>query len=554
MNQDRRNGSQNGYSSQNQGYSYPQGGYPGATGAYGTSYIPQTPSYYQQPGGQEGPAQGYGAQGAGTQGYAAAGYPPAGGSPSGYPGGAGYATAGQGYPVPGQGGQGYPAPGQGMTGYTAGAQGYPGGAGYATAGQGYPVPGQGGQGYPAPGQGVTGYAAGGQGYPAPGQGVTGYAAVGQGYPAQGYATGYPQAAGQPQMPYPQAGNASGRGQMPINGGGYVPQQVPVRKRPFVVNDTMLIIAGAVLILLLAAGLVLKIDVLKWIFLVLGAGLIAFLWVRPVTAKNRRLCFTIVFAALAVVAVISLLGLGGSGGVDRQNLPGGGAAAAGAAGSAGASGGGAGATVVTERPAAAVTSTPEPDLGEAVTERLYQFFHYWSANQTDEMLTLCSPSWQSKTDNPKADLFGLLANRTPLDYTFESISGTNDDQSRTVTLNTLMDRNNGKDPSRYRLNVIMVRDNDLWYVDPQSLQTYEAADTPDPNVTATPAPTPELQADASTVLYYNPDGGTKYHLDPNCKSTHQKYLPFKGHFTYGEINQSEYVKLSPCNVCGAPLRP
>ena len=80
------------------------------------------------------------------------------------------------------------------------------------------------------------------------------------------------------------------------------------------------------------------------------------------------------------------------------------------------------------------------------------------------------------------------------------------------------------------------------------------DTPDPALAATATPSPEPAANASTVLYYNPDGGTKYHLDQNCKSTHAKYLPMKGHFTYGEINDAKYVKLTPCNVCAAPLRP
>ena len=71
--------------------------------------------------------------------------------------------------------------------------------------------------------------------------------------------------------------------------------------------------------------------------------------------------------------------------------------------------------------------------------------------------------------------------------------------------------------------------------------------------ATATPTVEPQADANMVLYYNPDGGTKYHKDQNCKSTHAKYLPMKGHFTYAEVNDEKYAKLSPCNVCGAPLR-
>ena len=102
---------------------------------------------------------------------------------------------------------------------------------------------------------------------------------------------------------------------------------------------------------------------------------------------------------------------------------------------------------------------------------------------------------------------------------------------------------------------MVRgDDNQWYVDPQSLKTYETAETQDPATIATPTPTATPPTSASTVLYYNPDGGTKYHLDQNCKSTHAKYLPLKGHFKYSEINDKKYKDLEPCNVCAAPLRP
>jgi hypothetical protein len=118
----------------------------------------------------------------------------------------------------------------------------------------------------------------------------------------------------------------------------------------------------------------------------------------------------------------------------------------------------------------------------------------------------------------------------------------------------MDRNNGMDPVKYRLSVLMVKESGDWYVDPQSLKTYDEAETPDPALEATATPSPEPLVNGSTILYYNPDGGTKYHLDPNCKSTHAKFLPFKGHFTYAEVNDDKYKNLSPCNVCAAPLRP
>ncbi len=145
----------------------------------------------------------------------------------------------------------------------------------------------------------------------------------------------------------------------------------------------------------------------------------------------------------------------------------------------------------------------------------------------------------------------MANRTPTDYSVEKITGTDEDMSRTVTVVSSMDRNNGKPVSKYRLTVIMIREGDEWYVDPNSLKTYESAETTEPVSTTTPTAQPE--ANANTVLYYNPEGGTKYHLDQNCVSTHAKYLPMKGHFTYDQVNDSKYASLSPCNVCAAPLR-
>ena len=78
----------------------------------------------------------------------------------------------------------------------------------------------------------------------------------QPYNAQGYTTqGY-----QP-VGYNQGYNAYGQmgrgqqipvnttqetgGQMPLNGGGYVPQPVPVRRKPFVMSDADLLVLGAI---------------------------------------------------------------------------------------------------------------------------------------------------------------------------------------------------------------------------------------------------------------------------------------------------------------------
>ena len=66
-------------------------------------------------------------------------------------------------------------------------------------------------------------------------------------------------------------------------------------------------------------------------------------------------------------------------------------------------------------------------------------------------------------------------------------------------------------------------------------------------------TSEMHTDGDTVLYYNPDGGSRYHVDMNCPSTNPRYLPFSGQFTYAEVNDEAYILLMPCNVCDAPLR-
>lgn len=380
-----------------------------------------------------------------------------------------------------------------------------------------------------------------QGYTSPGYQSTGY--------SQGY-NGYTQMGRSPQMnTQPDMG-----GQMPLNGGGYVPQPVPVRKQPFVLTDAYLLILSAVLLGLFALGMFVPgLAILKWVFLILAAATTALMWIKPMTDNNKRLCYTIVFGLLALVTVIGFVTAGSGSrqtdvtqtGTDPTNTALSGQVDPG-------SPEGIPAQDISATPT--VTNTPEPNADYEVIERLRTFFSYWASNRQDDMLTLCSPTWASKEENPKTALFGLLQNRTPKNYAEESISGTSNDLSRTVTVVTTMDRNNGKDPVKYRMSIIMDKENDgLWYVNPKSLQTYENAETPDPSITDTPAPTDTPAVYSNTPLYYNPSGGEYYHLDQNCKRIAEKFLPLQGHFTYGELNDEKYKKLKPCAICGAPSR-
>ena len=54
-------------------------------------------------------------------------------------------------------------------------------------------------------------------------------------------------------------------------------------------------------------------------------------------------------------------------------------------------------------------------------------------------------------------------------------------------------------------------------------------------------------DDDTPLYYNPNGGSMYHSVADCASVKKKFLPLT-QFTYGELDESPYSKLTICPYC------
>jgi len=507
-----------------QGNSYAYGSSQGnMNGAYGQStYQTNYSGYGQATGGYTG-AQGMNYTSGTVQGYGAAGY-----NQSGY--------NQTGYNQTGYNQNAYNAAGYNQTGYAQG---------------GYNQTGYNQNAYNPAGYNQNAYAQGGNPYGA-GQTAGGFNMPQGGYSQTGYNNAYAQMGRNQQAPQ------STQGQIPLNGGGYVPPPTQVKRQPFQFKPWMLIAIGALLLVMFVLGMVLGSAALKWIFIAVAIGSIAFFWVKPLVEENHRLCYSIVFGLLSLVALLSATGVMAAR-TDSTTTD---TTTAVVAASSGTSSSGSSTVVdpetgesisaladveTTEEP----TATPADD--SATTDRVELFFRYWASNMQDEMLTLCAPSWQSSVENAKTALFGILANRIPLDCTIEKVTGTSEDSSRTVTVTSTIDRNNGKDPVKYRLSVLMLKEGGEWYVDPQSLKTYESTETT-AAVEETATPTPANEVDANTVLYYNPDGGTKYHLDQNCKSTHEKYLPLKGHFLYSQINDDEYKDLSRCNVCGAPLRP
>ncbi len=58
---------------------------------------------------------------------------------------------------------------------------------------------------------------------------------------------------------------------------------------------------------------------------------------------------------------------------------------------------------------------------------------------------------------------------------------------------------------------------------------------------------------NTPMYYNPDGGEKYHADQYCPSVRSAYLPLT-ETTYGALRAYPFTNLRACGSCNAPDRP
>lgn len=345
---------------------------------------------------------------------------------------------------------------------------------------------------------------------------------------------------------------------PQQAGGYQ-QQRQQPKAGLKPETLVMIVLCGVLPVLFVLGLVLPgMPVLKWVFVALAVLSVAVLWLKPLVAPNVRLTFSGVYGALAIVALVSALTSAPADPVNQnqgsQQPHAGGQVAAQQMNASTQPQGDSLGQWTTDVPA----STPAPASNEnasAAIQQLESFFYFWSVNNQDNMIGLCAPSWQKSVEEPKKSLFAILQNRIPLEYTVEKISGTDNDVARTVSVVANIDKRNGRDPEKYRFQVIMLKENETWYVDPASLQSNEKeqATAATANNTATPPPA-AAEATASTVLYYNPEGGASYHIDDMCPSAASKWLPFKGSFTYGQIEKAPYNELKPCLRCGAPMRP
>lgn len=483
------------------------------------------------------------------------------------------------------------------------AQGYAPNGGYApndAYGQGYAPQ----NGYGQPQYSQQGYADyqqpyGQQGYQQPyGQqgyqqpyGQQGYQQpYGQGYEQQGYQQPYAQQPYQ-QQPYDQQGFVQPGGYQqpntPYNQQGYSqqnPQETdlppeqqyaqytpdgqrvyptsgrsgfrvqPAARREIPWDTIAKVLMFGVLPILFILSMVFAWTAVKWVVLVGAVASIAAMWLRELVTPNARLVLSLLLASAAVVCLVSALATNAA---DNQNPAQPNQSGQMQQGSTSGNNLDVNLTATdTPNPAPTPTATPVDDSEECYAQ-LHSFFTLWKNNAISQMVNLTAPSWRSSikggTDAVTQKLFGeVLTNRTPVGWDFTAITGTSNDIARMVTVRAVINKNNTLGESVYLWKVRMVKEDGVWYVDPATLQSNEQESTATPtNALATQ---PVLNTSHPDLLiYYNPEGGTYYHIDPNCESLNPKYRPLSGVIKWSQIEDDPYDKLEQCKRCGAPLR-
>ena len=201
----------------------------------------------------------------------------------------------------------------------------------------------------------------------------------------------------------------------------------------------------------------------------------------------------------------------------------------------------------------VSATSNPGAASMAQQRLDQFMTAWISNDYKGMVNLSLPAWVTQQQNPEQAMFYVRGIRMPVSYEFKNVSGSDADNTRTIDMIAAIDKSNGQAPRSYLMQVLMMRVNDIWYVDPTSLSSdqeiKDSSSTAVPQITIAPMVTgvPSLQ------LYYNTQGGMFYHVDPNCISIKAEYLPLTAGFLFSQVNDAQFSQLQPCTTCHAPGR-
>ncbi len=333
-----------------------------------------------------------------------------------------------------------------------------------------------------------------------------------------------------------------------------PDPGPSQRPPMKRYGWLAAIVTVVLPVLFLLALLISSNILRIVYLAVTAVALLLMWILRAFARGARSTLTVIYLSLAVVIGIALfmniqspearsaMGNHASAESEEQATP--------------------GPVDTSVTPAPTQPEEEEAPAVSAAAKRLEEFFVSWSQNDIPAMLEVCSPAWVNQQQSPKTELWNRIQLQVPAEYTVENIDGSDANTSRTVTVKVRFIRQADHEEKVYRMNILMLRVNDQWYVDPQSLDGTPVDEASEIQGTTTdmpastkapPTATPD-PADRGQLLYYNESGGKYYHTTPTCEAVAQEYWPLTGEFYYSDINSNTYKHLLRCPKCNAPERP
>ena len=338
------------------------------------------------------------------------------------------------------------------------------------------------------------------------------------------------------------------------GGYYVPPERPQRRRDGNTSVPLQIMMTLLLPILFIVALILGYRELHLAFLILSAIALIIMWAARIFLHQARSTLSLIYAAAMVVSLIAVIAFSkpfprteqqttNKTGTDLSALFGRDTTPQDVRDYTNA-----------QNPNAVATTAPTatPNSRSEAQQQLELFMNSWMSLDYDAMLSYCSPAWVNAQENPQHSIFKIRGTSTPVDFEVTAASGTEADDSRTLTMVASIDKGTGKAPQNYRYEVLMLRINGTWYVDPASLSSateIKETSTPKPEYTIMPTYTPDM----NMVLYYNPDGGSFYHASDQCTKVAQQYKPLKGSFLYSQLGEDRYRNLKPCDRCNPPGR-
>ena len=107
----------------------------------------------------------------------------------------------------------------------------------------------------------------------------------------------------------------------------------------------------------------------------------------------------------------------------------------------------------------------------------KFLHHWSMDEYDDMLEMCTAEWKAGTKDPEGALLAILDDRRPYTCKSETVSGSDGDEIRTVTVKMDIRKTDKAKEHDYLFHIIVQKDeNGIWRIDPGSLHDFVITDS------------------------------------------------------------------------------